>query len=828
VNLEQLLAHYEWLFFPLTMLGISSVLMLVVARVARRRGAGFSLPRPATAPSVRWGEAALWTAGVGLVLALFREQFSESFQNPNTVPALLAEAGRRCWWCALASVPAVLAAAFRRTLGACLCLAAVAFIALNPSQPFYNWPAVQAAVAESPLPFTIATPAGLPAVNVTINDVPFGPTPVVTTWEEVKSRTPAWKVEAEFHHQKRGGTLVWLPLRVTHFERPGGGQEDKQQLFVRCHLGNRPLFLYGQDRFQWSGFVGNPFSGGGPVMNSGMRANGQIFPFRFELEMTLGEWGDEVQFLVHRARLLDYAVDDEWCTALESYGALGQAALIGLSASDPALQKVTDALARRIDPLPENLGEAEAWQRLLAFIDQAAERGEFQLAGTDGSIARGLAARISDSALARQIADELAAPVLLPGHGVETYTAGSGAVTKIRITPRGRPITGAAERRSLRGPVLQQLAVERDAALDAVSPEPDNPIEIYVAPAAMRAHRVGDGPERRIQGHAYEQALSRHNWHTLSPEASEWDDFDHVQGGTINRWLKLLGELDSPFGRNFRLTHPHEFLKLAQEFWSNSAMVFFNLGDVEFLFREHRADLPRVEKEGKAEERKTLAELFWKKLTSQRDRPALGDASEELTIRWRYLARMSPDSRPEDFVQALRDLDPEWVQNNNGEFLKQMPAGQAVATLRALLDELERPQPAQTKKHRSRGLAQDGIGLIRQALAIDDEGMADFIVSQFERPDGAFDGQSIAGDLREGRVSLMVLEKLAKCRQPALRQLVAESGLFRTSPVERRVVETLSRDPDAAVATAAQGVLQQWAEWRSRALPRRAMPSVGG
>jgi hypothetical protein len=788
--------------------------------IAKRRAASCSSPRPATTRLVRWSEVAMWSAGCGLLLIIFYAGYADYLRTPDTVPEMKIEFGKQISYLALASVPVVIAAVFRRLRLAAAGIVLLLSFSTIAVRPAYEWSAVEAAVANSPMPFRIESPPDLPAVEVTVNDVPFGTTPVVTTWEDIKERTPTWDDSTDHRKQTDRGSLAWCPMRVVHMgRRSHGGNRDELQLYLRFTLGKIPLYLYDASSFKWSGFARQNFTSAGTRSRDGMRINAQVTPMSIAPLLTLPEWGDDVQFLMHRARLTDYVVDDAWCTAFASYGLMAEIALMGLTEDDRRLERVAESLAMRKYPqVAEALSEREAWQRLLALLDEFGRSREFQFDGLGGAAVRLLASRLSDELLARETAAELDRVPVERHRSIQTSWTNSRRASLIRITPHDETLDG----RWLRPHVLEQLAIARDAALDAVAPEPDNPIEIHVTPALMRQHRVGDGGEKQIGGRAYEQALMRHNWRQQPPDPNVWDDAEHGFA-KVNHWLKCLSELDSPAGRQFRIEHAHQFLGLAEETWANEPNRDRLPESLDFLFREHSDDFPKS-KDGKPGT--TLAERFWPSFTGHLGRFS-HEVREELHTRWNYLARMSPDSRPEQFVKELRELQPDWPMTSGADFLTRMPSDQAVGVLAALIEEYERQAADPKAKPPMHGYGHERAQLFYAALRVDDAGVVDLLFAEFDRPDTYFQPGKLAEGLREGRIAPKIVERLATCERLDIRKLVAETGLFLTRPEDRQRIERLSHDPDAEVAQAAQAILQQWAQWSVRPLPTRVLPVAG-
>lgn len=796
-------------------------MLAIVSMLARRRARGFSLPRTETARPIRWGETTLWLLTSAFFLLGQYWQFRDYLNNPETSPALVnvLRTGFAIGGLALIAIAIAAAGRWHRTAAALLLLLVTATVGLS-STPLYDWPNVAAAVEAAPIPFTIETPLDLPPVTVSINDVELGSTPIVTTWEDLKARTPDWKVEPEFHQQSEGGTLLWCPLSVHSTARSFSREpapRDEKTLFFRYQLDGQPLYQYDQNSFQWTALLRPTFTGGNGGIASGSKVFGRVTPFRAQHSLALPAWAVDVQFLLHRARLKDYAVDDAWCEAFATYGRLGESALAGLSDSDPQLQRVLERLATRAFQLPEEpLSETAAWRRIETILDTAGRAGEFPFGGVAGATVRKLAEQLSDETLARRTVAALSEGSSGQSYSLETHRNRNGKVTLIRLQQHAAHDDG----RWLRQPVLQELAVERDTQLDAESPEPDNPIETLVTPALMRLHRVGDGGERQIGGTAYERVLFRHDWRA-APDPAKWEDTEYFSGMQINRWQSRLVNLESRFGRNFRLSHQDLVERLAQDLWTSPMASFRLPSELHFLFLDHRADLPPADPDADGK-RLTPAESFWRRFTERR--PSFNDNRELVKIQWEYLARMSPDSRPEQFVDVLRKNPPDWLDGSAGEMFALMPADSALQTVTALLAELERQAQEPVRPAPSRDLRSDRAILLRGILTVDHPGLADLLVSELDRKDTGFQRGDVLEALREGRMALSVMQRLAESERPEIRLLVAESGLYRTDPASRKLLERLSADADENVRKAAQATLDEWKQWQSRRLPRKKLP----
>jgi hypothetical protein len=107
---------------------------------------------------------------------------------------------------------------------------------------------------------------------------------------------------------------------------------------------------------------------------------------------------------------------------------------------------------------------------------------------------------------------------------------------------------------------------------------------------------------------------------------------------------------------------------------------------------------------------------------------------------------------------------------------------------------------------------------------VDHPALADLLVSELDRKDTGFQRGDVLAALREGRLALSVTQRLAESERPMIRQLVAESGLYRTDPASRNLLERLSADSDENVRKAAQATLDEWKQWQSRPLMRKELP----
>lgn len=811
---EMRMSLLQWVFRLIAVLlwsGLAAAILAALQKWALQRAASCALPRPVAPESVRTAEALAAGMLVTLICGAFWWQPWMTANLPEMHPMV-----RQCvlglGGCVLATAAGVALLTWLRLPTAAVAVTVVAFCGLGTwwSAPYYEWTPVANAMRSTPVPVVIGQPAGLPPAAVTINGVDFGQTPVRTTWEELRSRLPEWKTDSKWYQDCDHGTRFHMHAYLhsapdREFRDP---QANRQEFFVQLRLGEQPLYAPGWnwEHRQRTCYTGASLTGG--------RVFGRIQPGEWRVpDLMLSEWGAEVVFLLHRARLMDYAVDDAWSAAFESYGGLGDHALMHLDDGDPGWDQVRLQLARRRYSLPEQpVAESQAWRQMLAIIDAAADRGEFRTLGPEGVAVTELARSLSTAKLAHETARVLQAPPISDGRGMTTrHTRPSGKTYLIFES------TSTARRDVIRGQVLAQLAIARDAELDARASEPDNPIEAAVAPVLMRQQRYDDEILTAIGGRQYETMLLRQDWQS-PPDVHNFQQSEYVWGVHINRWLRRLARLETPRGRQFRRREAQRVLDLAQQLWSQDHLPD-PFRDLDFLLLDHRDDEPRL-----SDKERTLAEHFWPQFRERRSRHS--DQRETLQRQWTYLARMSPDSRPEQFVSAYRDLDPEILPDPQSTFIGQMRPAAALEVVRALLDENQRMQLAITDAHSQRvfQLRDHRSRLLQGALLIDDPAAVDVLQAELQQSKPALDESGFANHLRFQPWPVRNVAAAAALPYATLRRQIAAACQFQTQPAYRRIVERLAQDADESVSTAARQVLDAWQEWRSRPLPVRQLP----
>jgi hypothetical protein len=483
-----------------------------------------------------------------------------------------------------------------------------------------------------------------------INGTYIGKTPYETTDRELFEKVRPWTKEDELKHRNSSapednfktpqgnsiGRWGWCPL---HFLSIGRAQT---QLYFRVDLNGKAGF--------------SSMSSQRSMESPGNSAATQVVRF----DTVFPEWEVAIEELLDHARLNHYDVDAAWFEAFQSFGMFGTNRLNQALRTEPGLKKIQARRAQLDYQLQDAHDPDSAWVSLMQIEERVRTTHEYDSVSPTGLAVDQLVPlldvnQLIDHAI-RLIQKTKNPDAFNISYGPDRFaTYDNGARPygdEIALWPIAQALWRFdqkfdAERNSTTDPLS---IVEADGSqrnlLNAIDPDRDNPVERRLTPLIMRLSYPNQERLKYAEilgGSTYERFLLRNDWRSLpdrsgtSPHVGEFEN-------RVNPWFYRLLWLRSPIAAAFRQQQSNAILTIAK-----NAMTDFTLNsgtfpqDLDFLFldREFAPDHP------------SLAMQFWPQLDRLAASAPKYSQQQSLQLRWSYLARMWPESKPEMFIDAL-------------------------------------------------------------------------------------------------------------------------------------------------------------------------------
>ena len=648
------------------MSAISLVLLLpicLIVGVMRWRRGG--VPLPTTAPRAGLatrGVEALALAALGsiflVLLAIGREMPSELDQvYPALAKAYLFAAG-----CAAAgALLAVVAALLWRTWAGGLIMVAVivAYGYAGEHQLLWFAPPGAADVVNF---YTIGENDEYTGVNLWVNGVYLGPTPVTMTINQFLAKVPYWPeapngfTEREFMGSKnRDLPKPWFRFALPRYLK----QRNPQQ------WSDSDRYYYGQIELDGEWGIGDVGSSGGST-------NGQVTRQASDVSMEFPKRDGRIKAHLEQARQTNYVVDDAWWQTMEAYSRSACRVRRKEMERDPELGRMMTAWASRrydLGKVGDARSAADMLQRICAEAD---ELGWYDTTSVAGAAVEWLVPYLDPEQLVEAAGGLLAQSY--SGYRVRR----SASSDKFYFSTRVRD----GDRNENRWPpsafTVAHAVWKMDQRLDAEDDTTANVIETRVLPELVYRYGSHQGKLNRPLEIATAMGwpgayrfLVRHDWRR---EVHTWQDDSAKYVGQdtfVNVWLHLLLCLNTDDGRAFRLKYKHRLQDTATQI-VRGANGDVNLKHLRFMFLDMELG------------DKSPAMLYWKQFVSlTRDKGFWG-----LKNRFDYLACMEPVPPAQMYVDA-------WAAATENPSvspmydLRLLPAEKHLAVLEAWISRIE-------------------------------------------------------------------------------------------------------------------------------------------
>ena len=667
-----------------------------------------------------------------------------------------------------------------------------------------------------PIPATIRMAGRFEGIDVWLNGVNVGQTPIQTTLGEllarITDRDRDRRTAPDNHHTK------WIFEKT----RPGAFQPMIRLNDVADASGKYISINAWVENAGIPGYLGRF----GP--NQSPRASGRggqrldrgdpFRPYRLVFHVTFAEWEQAIDVLLERARLADYQVSEDWLAAIASYRHRGWTRLRQLMPYEPEMSRLLDDLTRWQFGLSPDLSSDAAWQIVERIRSQAASDSAFY---TDTPAGRALRLMI-DRLDPQQVADEFVAAI----ESRQTSSLGTGDFDPVdgeshfRLELDGPARFGTLEPETL---VLVHLVGFLDQYLDEQDDSRDNIIEQVVVPAVMRLqYRDGSWPyfdlAAKLGGSVFENFLFRHDL-SLSVDDDSIAKIDYGNGyGPVveNRWFLKAADYESPAGARFRTLNKERLFEWARKLILSGKVPSPHAGfhgELDFLFLETESGSP-------------LAVEFWDEVHSSH----VGNGND---LREIFLRRLGNHATPEMYSDLLHQD----VRNNarNVEYLaRNLPPSTYSVIIRRTIDALKvleapKRQPGDghmsSPQHYAFYKTLDLIGTNNEQDALMAwEAME--IKSYWDRVVW-FSGTLKWSPYSYGNLpSPAFLRIVATRAEPELRVLLAESLRHELTRERMEILKLLEADTDEQVAEAARLSREFVEELRHRPLPTTGLKPV--
>lgn len=544
--------------------------------------------------------------------------------------------------CAAACLGCILVSLRRSTVVATVLLAVVLMTAasLASRARYIQLPvSVQAEIAKTPIPVIITVDGTDRPVDVILNGVRMGKTPVRSTVEDIQSTIPVWEDIPEEFGPVRGPAheRYWSSLSINWSVLDG--TDHSLKLFVKLERDGLPLVGRG---------------GGG---SGGQRAHAWISPCKWTAHLDPEISNQETDRLLNIARLQDYVVDTAWVDAfVEMVPGSWQHLLRNLT-DEPGLNLVKTAVVRRFSRIEDVTDHESAWRLMDDILQRAVVRREFGFESLDAHIIELLV----DERLEQLGQEELLARFELAVQQVGSLwrdisylTDETGRRVPLRARDSGRvsfssPSNDWTDADAMLHP-LRHAVLRLDQRLDAGAESQakaagGNVVERRIVPMMLCLQRPEIDLASEIGGPIIEQFLLRHDWKRM-PDSDEHSENVRRFGYDMlvsNAWFHRLIRLRSPLGKSFRNDQQGRILGELNQLVRSSGHGR-NDSDV-------RAALGTCFVDDEA--RESLATTFWP--TFDRYATTWPDRERhQVRLRWEYLTKMWPYSTAEQFASVYK------------------------------------------------------------------------------------------------------------------------------------------------------------------------------
>lgn len=443
-------------------------------------------------------------------------------------------------------------------------------------------PVKQAPPAQAVSDFRFSINEGMEGVDLWINEVYLGKTPVV--------------IDAPTFREKVSPVT----------QAPEGAGEGLSESSTRCmgfYLRERPSRAYvPQEKTVYPyyarvAFHGLPGYGSGRMNSSSSRTHQgrRVVQRGFSFQVTFPGSKERNELLLAQARLRNYEVDRDWIEWWEAQGNLAWKKLYGLAfrewlhlgvhnhlshvepvATEPGLVSILDQWAALRFGLDQVHDPDSAWQAFMRMQEQVVSSG-YSSVDMSGYALRRLIPHLDVSRFVQWACQRVQAQDLFRYYSL--YLGGKPTLQSVNLWQRD---TRTNDHFALDAILLM------DRHLDAQDDTRPNPLEAELCARLWIQHWVSHQDSltfaARLGGEGFDRVFARARRRAQRGDRRFTRQRVSSELSGADAWLLLLAQLDSAAGEQFRQAHAHDILSLVQKIVTTmSRDQVFRFGALDFL-----------------------------------------------------------------------------------------------------------------------------------------------------------------------------------------------------------------------------------------------------
>jgi len=666
-------------------------------------------------------------------------------------------------------------------------------------------------------------PIKLTGVDMWVNGVNLGKTPVVMPLSELLDKIPDWveppvdQVSDEArayakanNHQGTGFTFDkrWCPFSLpkSHFFQP---QKLRPDLREKLQLRKRSCYA----RIVFDGHDG--------ISSGGSRGNGGGKEYDIMIRFQLPHYEAVIERLLDQARLADYDVTAPWFEAFEAFGLDGWNTFRKAIAEEPKMERVLSAWAKWKYGTRRLHSSREALPLLQLIAEQADEENNYDTSGLAGHAVTQLAPHINTKDLAdwslklirrtshegfRDWQNHLARNTqtwIVSRNNVPRWSTVSGVV---RTDSNGR----SEGRLSPSDLVFAHAMVVNLQHADPGSP---HSIKIRDQLAQCLLHRYTESSAATALQLAAKLGSPMMEKYILGKTARmQWDDMGeyyrrrtpNLGGVDVNFWWYLAAHLDSPEGKSFRHNHMEQIMEMADAIMQSYPDHYEVAPRLGFMFMKSGSKKTPPEHQ-------SLARQYWPRFLATFSVNHFHNATATKAA---YLVAAEPEFSASEYVDVFADAPDVHDATESFKVLDALPLTKRTEVLdamRTMKDWEERKQPEWLTK--SNGFFFRNLNRVRYEL-IDDQAAADYFLTGLQNGEQRFHfGKPFEEWLTEHVAERPVLLRaLAQAEEADIRMLGIRAIGEHPTPANRESLKTLDDNGDATIKQEIAAIRQRWAK----------------
>ncbi len=649
--------------------------------------------------------------------------------------------------------------------------------------------------ATPPIPYTISiSNSQIEGVELWVNGVLLGETPVQTTVEEFLKKVPYWpEPPKDFRggpndvrvprYSPRGGSSYSTYLKWWEFELPNIPQQYSD---LRKLVEGKNYYARVKLNGHWGYFTGHGRGGGS--------GGGYTYTAESHFSASFPNLQENIDKMLDYARFNDYHVGADWFAKMETFGQVGLNAIYNAINDEPDMNKVLDEWASWKYGLDKVTDEKSAWEVFEKICDEADRLQSYATSSIAGRAVELLTGKIDPDQLVNKAIEIIRNTGTFGWNSWitngrfqfgMTYNSDGMSVGVINGTWSG----GGGERFPVSGYAVAHAIWILDKSLDTQDDSQPNIVEKKVVPNVIAWHYNQEQSllaAAALDGPVIENFLLRHNWrnYQIDPE----NPLKSVYGNNVNGALYLLANMDNSFGKKFRRDNKDLLMSFAEQFDVTGIEANRLSGQNPFAFLF-------IDKE--------LALGYWPKFKARTFRKS--NEYDALKDQFYYLVNMEPLSTVEMYISSWKGFTQDYTSFSEAlSVLDKLSSEKHDLVIEAI------EQSIKEDVSHIRGLSESDIRnyLLREIKSNHWSKIrtARDILKGLESNTGEYKPQAVSDWLEHDEPDHPLIKMLADANEPQLRLIVMGALRENPTPANRAVLKKLLNDSDEQVRSAAKQV----------------------